>query len=337
MSIVYDKYIIGAKIGGHMFSGRYASGTITQIYPSLGYMVENDGYHYVIVNKFCSWSKMSSNSVEFHANEYAYIDLTDETILFWLKRGFRAMARIYGVEVMRRYLIDPMSDAGLRLCTKVFPFICSALYLNDMDSKHGWEFIKQTGFVLPDDEGDSAPLPYDLVLKNEVDKQENQWHLARSRILTDDEAAPYNYTFLQCGKKLLIELDGQKKATVNYLGGDVHLYTPAHSTICSPAQPFLLRSPPIPDISGISGISDLESVPDDPLWGGDNKFVEAVQRLNDDQIDEGIEEAYWEMKRMRVYAEKNNTPLGVDFMNAQKWLDAAYDEKQARLEQVCFF
>ena len=332
----YDKYIIGAKIGGNMFSGRYASGTITNICPGLGYMVENDGYNYMIVNKFGNWTKMSSNSVEFPASEFAFIDLTDETILFWLKRGFRAKARIYGTEVVRRHLIDPMSDSGLRLTTKVFPFICSALYFNNMESKHGWEYIKQTGFVLPDDDGENAPLPYDLVIKNEVAKQENQWHLVRSRLLADCETAPYNYTFLQCGKKLLIELDGQKKAMVNYLGGDVHLYTPAHSAICSPAQPFLLRSPPIPEISGISGISDLESVPDDPLWGGDNQFVEAVQRLSDDQIDEGIEETYWEMKRLRVFAEKNQLPLGMDFMNSQKWLDAAYDEKQARIEQFGF-
>lgn len=324
----YDKYIIGAKIGGHLFSGRYASGTITNICPGLGYMVENDGYNYMIVNNFGNCSKMSSNSVEFPASEYAFIDLTDETIFFWLKRGFRAKARIYGTEVVRRHLIDPMSDAGLRLTTKVFPFICSALYSNNMESKHGWEYIKQTGFVLPDDDGESAPLPYDLVIKNEVAKQENKWHLVRSRLLTDHEAAPYNYTFLQCGKKLLIELDGQKKATVNYLGGDIHLYTPAHSAICSPAQPFLLRSPPIPEISDNL---DME----DPLWG-DNQFVEAVQGLSDDQIDEGIEETYWEMKRLRVFAEKNKTRLGMDFMNSQKWLDAAYDEKQARREQFCF-
>jgi len=327
---IYDKYIIGAKIGGHMFNGRYASGTITKIYPSLGYMVENDGYYYVIVNKFDSWSKMSSNSVEFHASDYDYIDLTDETVLFWLEKGFRAKARIYGVEVMRRCLIDPMSETGLRLRIKLFPFICSTLYFNGIEEKHGWDYIKQTGGVLIDDDGESAPLPYDLVLKNKINTQENQWHLARSRILTDDEAMPYNYTFLQCGKKLLIEIDGNKKATVNYLGGDVHLYTPAHSAICSPAQPFLLSSPPIPDISGMTGLDEIS----DPLWGGNNHFVEAVQRLSDDQIDEGIEETYWEMRRIRIHAENNKTSLGADFMTAQKWLDAAYDEKQDRREDI---
>ena len=314
-----------------MFCGRYASGTITAIFPSVGYIVENDGYQYFIVNKFGASAKMSSNFLEFGASDYAHIDLADETILFWLKRGFRAKARLYGVEVIRRRLIDPMSETGLRLRVKVAPFICSTLYFNGMEEKHGWDYIKQTGGVLPDDDGETAPIPYDLTFKRAVEKQENKWHLLRSRLLTEAEAAPYKYTFLQCGKKLLIELDGQKKATVNYLGGDVHLYTPAHSTMCSPAQPFLLKSPPmasIPSLSDFSGLDDVEDALEQ------DKFVDSVKRLTDDQIDEGIEENYWDMRRIRMAAEKNQTPLGDDFMTAQKWMDAAYDEKQARREGI---
>lgn len=325
---IYDKCIIGAKIGGYMFCGRYASGTITTIFPGLGYFVENNGYQYLIVNKFGEGSKMSSNFLEFGTSDYAYIDLADETILFWLKRGFRAKARIYGMEVKSLCLIAPLSEDGLRLRAKVFPFICSTLYFKGMEEKHDWEFIKKTGGVLYDDDGESAPIPYALSLKNNLDKHENQWHLMRSRLLNESQAAPYKYTFLQCGKKLLIELDGQKKATVNYIGGDVHLYTPAHSTMCSPAQPFVLSSPPLPSIPSLSELSCLE----DLLWG-QNKFVGAVKRLSDDQIDEGIEETYWEMRRIRMTAETNQTPLGADFMNSQKWLDAAYDEKQARREE----
>ena len=332
MSLAYDKCIIGSYMSGYMFCGRYASGTITAIFPSVGYIVENDGYQYFIVNKFGASAKMSSNFLEFGASDYAHIDLTDETILFWLKRGFRAKARLYGVEVIRRRLIDPMSETGLRLRVKVAPFICSTLYFNGMEEKHGWDYIKQTGGVLPDDDGETAPIPYDLTFKRAVEKQENKWHLLRSRLLTEAEAAPYKYTFLQCGKKLLIELDGQKKATVNYLGGDVHLYTPAHSTMCSPAQPFLLKSPPmasIPSLSDFSGLDDVEDALEQ-----DNKFVDSVKGLTDDQIDEGIEENYWDMRRIRMAAEKNQTPLGDDFMTAQKWMDAAYDEKQARREGI---
>lgn len=338
MSILYDKCQIGSYLSGYMFNGRYASGTITAIFPSVGYMVENDGYIYLVVNKFGAGAKMSSNFLDFGASDYAHIDLADETILFWLKRGFRAKARLYGVEVIRRTLIDPMSDAGLRLRVKVAPFICSTLYFKGMEEKHGWDFIKQTGGVLPDDDGETAPIPYDLSFKRALEKQENKWHLARSRLLTESEAAPYTYTFLQCGKKLLIEIDGVKKATVNYLGGDVHLYTPAHSVICSPAQPFVLKSPPMATIPSISDFSDISGLDDENaedalLWADYNHFVEAVKRLSDDQIDEGIEENYWEMRRIRMAAERNHTPLGADFKNAQMWLDAAYDEKQARREE----
>jgi hypothetical protein len=194
-----------------------------------------------------------------------------------------------------------------------------------MPDNFRWKFMKDTGCEFPEIAGDAAPLPYELVYKNTLDKQENQWHLARSRMLNDDEAKPYKYTFLQCGKKLLIELDGKKKCTVNYKGDDVHLYTPAHSAVCSPVQPFMLSSPPLPY---------LEEIDADPLWGGDNKFVESVKNLSHDQIDEAIEETYWEMKRMRIFAEKNKCALGADFMNSQKWLDAAYDEKQARREFI---
>jgi hypothetical protein len=139
---------------------------------------------------------------------------------------------------------------------------------------------------------------------------------------------PYKYTFLQCGKKMLITLDGIKKATVNYIGGEVHLYTPSHSAAVSPAKPFILASPPI---------SDMEDIDEtDLLWGGDNKFVEAVKRLSDIHMDECIEENYWEMKRIRIAALTNKTSLGEDFINAQKWLDAAYEEKQARRENDLF-
>jgi hypothetical protein len=320
----FDNCNIGSFLGGYTFCNRYASGKITNVYPGLGFEVENDFYRYLIVNKFSSTSKMSTNFLEYTPNIYNSVNLTDETILFWLQGGCRAKSRIYGVEVGRRCLINCTSDMGLHLRVKMAPFICSGLYSKGMDSHEEWVFLKETGKIFPDDPGDSAPLPREAVLKNEVDKQENKWHLLRSRSLTAAEAEPYKYTFLQCGKKLLVELDGKKKATVNYSDGEVHLYTPAHSAICSPAAPFVLSAPPSPE---------MEEISNDPLWV-ENKFVNSVQRLTDDEIDEGIEEAYWEMKRFRIQAELKKTPLGPEFMNSQMWVDAAYDEKQYRREQL---
>jgi len=332
MPLSFDDCNIGSFIGGYTFCGRYASGTIAAVYPGLGFQVENGGYKYVIVNKFSVGSKMSTNFVEFPANSYNSIELSDETIIFWLKAGCRSKIRIYGAEVARHCLINCTSDVGLHLRNKVAPLICSALYTNGIENSDHWDFLKKTGKSFPIEAGDDAPLPREAVLKNEIDKQENQWHLLRSRILTPEEADPYKYTFLQCGKKLLVELDGKKKAIVNYSDGEVHLYTPAHSTLSSPAPPFILMTPPFADIDDISM--------DDPLWGGDNKFVHSVQRLTDEQIDQGIEESYWEMKRLRILAELNNTRLGADFMNTQKWVDAAYDEKQLRRDyrpNICQF
>ena len=336
MSISFDECNIGTYIGGNLFCGRYASGTISSVFPGLGFLVDNEGYQYLIVNNFEVGGHMRSNFLEFGASDYSYISLTDQTILFWLQGGCRTKAKIYGIEVTprrsliygievtRRSLINPMSDDGLRLRMKLAPFICSALYVKDMETRSNWAFIKETGGEYPETPGDQAPLPLDIIRIRALEKQENQWHLARARILNEDEAKPYKYTFLQCGKKLLIELDGVKKSTVNYKDGEIHLYTPAHSTVCSPAPPFVLAPPPIPPL----GL--------DPLWGGDNRFVDVVKRLSDKEIEEGIEEAHWEMKRIRIVAETMKTQLGVDFMNTQKWLDAAYDEKQARRDELMF-
>ena len=321
MSLSFDECNIGSYIGGNLFCGRYASGTISSVFPGLGFLVDNEGYQYLIINNIEVGGHMRSNFLEFGASDYSYISLTDQTILFWLQGGCRTKAKIYGIEVTRRSLINPMSDEGLRLRGKPAPFICSALYVKGMETRANWAFLKDTGGDYPETPGDQAPLPLDMIYLRVMEKQENQWHLARARILSEDEAKPYKYTFLQCGKKLLIELDGVKKSTVNYQGGEIHLYTPAHSAVCSPAQPFVLAPPPIPALG-------LE----DPLWGGDNQFVEAVLRLSDQEIDEGIEGAYWEMKRIRVVAETTKAQLGIDFMNTQKWLDAAYSEKQARRE-----
>ena len=323
MSISFDECNIGTYIGGNLFCGRYASGTISSVFPGLGFLVDNEGYQYLIVNNIEVGGLMRSNFLEFGASDYSYHSLTDQTILFWLQGGCRTKSKIYGVEFTRRSLINSMSDDGLRLRMKLAPFICSALYAKEMDTYGNWAFIKETGGDFPEIPGDQAPLPLDIIHMRALEKQENQWHLARARILGENETKPYKYTFLQCGKKLLIELDGVKKATVNYQGGEIHLYTPAHSTVCSPAQPFVLAPLPIP----LLGLED-------PLWGGDNKFIDVVKRLTDQQIDEGIEEAHWEMKRIRVIAETTKAQLGLDFINAQKWLDAAYDEKQARRDEI---
>jgi hypothetical protein len=320
MSISFDECNIGTYIGGHVFCGRYASGTISSVFPGLGFLVDNEGYQYLIVNNIEIGGPMRSNFLEFGCSDYTTLSLTDQTILFWLQGGCRTKSKVYGIEITRRRLINPMSDEGLRLSMKLNPLICSALYTKGMETHGNWNFLKDTGCDFPEVAGDAAPLPYECVYKNGLDKQENQWHLARARLLNESESKPYKYTFLQCGKKLLIEMDGVKKATVNYQGGEIHLYTPS----CSPAQPFMLAPPPVLPPLGR----------EDPLWGGDNKFVDVVKRLTDEQIDEGIEEAYWDMKRIRVVAETTKAGLGLDFMNAQKWLDAAYDEKQARRDEI---
>jgi hypothetical protein len=326
MALSFDECNIGTYIGGSRFCGRYASGIISSVFPGLGFLVDNEGYQYLIINNFQVGGHMVSHSLEFRASDCSSIPLTDETILFWLKGGCRTKSKVYGIEITRHRLINPMSDEGLRLPTKLNPFICSALYVKGMEKRANWAFMKSTGGDYPETPGDQAPLPLDIIYMRAVEKQENQWHLARARILNEDEAKPYKYTFLQCGKKLLIELDGVKKSTVNYKDGEVHLYTPAHSVVCSPAQPFVLAPPPFLPPLGL----------EDPLWGGDNRFVEGVKRLTDQQIEEGIEEAHWEMKRIRVMAEATKAQLGVDFMNTQKWLDAAYDEKQARRDEIVF-
>jgi hypothetical protein len=317
MTLAFSNCTYGFLLGGQTPCGRYASGKIVEIFPGIGFLVENDFYKYLIINNFSAGLKMHSNYLESLLSDYNNTSITDETIIFWLNAGFSTKSCIYGIELNSRRLIDPMDVDGITLRTKLHPLINSEMYYNGFEKNWLWGFLKETGENYIDEVGNLAPLPYESYINNEVLHQESKWHLLRARILNEGDVLPYKYTFLQCGKRMLIEIDGKKKSTVNYLGGDVHMYTPVNSTLSSPTSPFVMYLPPIEEN-------------DELLWGGEDKFVERVKRLSDSNIDEGIEEMYWEMKRLRGKSQTESE----DFLNAHKWLDAAYDEKQFRREQT---
>jgi hypothetical protein len=317
MALYFNDYTHESSFGGDTFCGRYASGRVINVFPGLGLLVENDNYKYLIVNNFGNPGKMLFHYLETIPSDYTYKALSDETILFWLKGGVSTKACIYGSEIKRRMLIDPKSDVSLYLPLKVSPIISPDDYYPTMGDQY-WNFLKQTG-TLPIENGDDAPIPQELSLIRELHRQTNEWHLLRSRVLNDIQAMPYKYTFLQCGRKLLIEANGKKLSTVNYSDNTVHLYTPINSTMCSPANPFVIRSP-TPHMEEFGDLSLEESKADN------NQFTESVKRLSNEEIDEGIEEAYWEMRRLRKGSEEKT------IIQIQKWVDAAYDEKQFRRE-----
>ena len=335
MALYFNDYTHQSSFGGDTFCGRYASGTVVKVFPGLGLLVENDNYKYLIVSNFEKAGKMSFHYLETIPSDYTYKNLSDETILFWLKGGIPTKSCIYGSEIKRRILIEPNSNISLNLPTKVNPIISPNDYYNSISSED-WNFLKQTGslpiepsdmtseyrnFIKQTDTSienkDDVPITRELYLKRELDRQTNQWHLLRSCALTEIHAMPSKYTFLQSGKKLLIEMNGKKMSTVNYSGNNINLYTLYTSIPCSPADPVVIDSP----TPSMDKRSDLSEEPD-------NQFTESVKRLTSEEIDEGIEEAHWEMKRLRKHGENHSKAI----IQTQKWVDAAYDEKQLRRE-----
>lgn len=301
-----SSFQIGDFISGLTVDSRHASGIIHKITPGIGFSIISDDYEYVLVNKFSETHSVMRHFLEHPGSDSAHFSLTKETILFWLNSGVDTKAEIYMKE-LQSGLIDPMSPEGLALPFKVAPFIRHSVY-RYITNPHDREVYLKVGNIHHED-GDHAPLPVESIVLKEKTAQMNSWHLARATGKFSSE--PYTYTFLTCGKKLRVEFNGRKESLIN-------LTTAGNtSTMCSPANPFILSHPP--DLEQVCGI--LEELTN-------NKFAAAVQRLSNDMLHEGIEEAHWEMRRLRKAAIFNSA-----YTNLQEWVDAAWDEIQARREE----
>lgn len=295
--------VVGSFLGGTLFCGRYASGQIIDSFPGFGFRIDNEGYEYLIINNFDNSTRMSRNFLEYFHTDYTSMTVADSTILFWLNGGHHAKSVIYGVELRHKSLIHPFSDIGLKLRLKIPNPISPDTFYTGIENSEEWNFIKHTG-IRP-----NGHCALDVTLK-----QETEWHLRRSKILSTKDALPYNYVVLS-GDRLLIELNGTQYAIVRYNDNDVSSYSYAPD-----AFPLTTAAP------------HANTVPNEILWGGENRFIDSVKRLTDSQIDDGIEKAHWAMKKIRLDNLGVRPETSDEFINAQMWLDAAYDEKQYRRE-----
>ena len=146
--------------------------------------------------------------------------------------------------------------------------------------------------------------------ENESKRQMDIWHLERAKLnnLGIDIQGSYKYSFKECGKMLVVSLHGEEISTIHYSESSVH-----NTPYASPAPSFVLKS----SIEQIVGLDISE-----------NKFN--LSHISTDKLQEGIESAYWHMRRLR---DQGGFATNMSFLRAMLWTDSAWDEIQARREE----
>jgi hypothetical protein len=299
-------YSIGSSITGTTWNMRAVSGKITEIHPGLGFTVEKDLYHYLIIDNISLGEKSFNHHIESSPPEYTNIHLTKPTVLFWLSRGL-AKSTIYGKEIRNRQLIDPMSYDGLVMGFKVAPLIKPKV-LNHSDDANDF-YLKFGTFPGDSDKGNAAPLTLTGYIIQEEKNQMDAWHFARAKIQKEGQEIEGNYIyhFLDCGHKLRVELSGHKVSLIHFNYFGVH-----KTPYASPALTFTLKAPP----------AELSL---------DGKPAYNLTKLTASALYQGIEEAYWQQRRIRETKSVWHTDM--EYINSMDWMDAAWDEIQARREE----
>lgn len=303
-------YIIGSSISGTNWNLKTVSGTIVHIHPGLGFTVVKDLYYYLVIDNFSASAVPFNNHIEGSPPEYMNIALSKATTMFWLSTG-NAKSAIYGKEIRTKQLIDPMSEEGLTMGFKVAPLI-KPNKLNHSDEANDF-YLKFGTFPGDSDNGNYAPHPLTAMLIHEEKRQMDNWHLARAKLQkTMPIEGNYTYHFLDCGHKLRVELNGQKVSLIHFNFHGIH-----NTPYASPALTFTLGSPP--EVDPIDDLNTLE--------------VTQVNLMNLtlSAIYQGIEEAHWEQRRIRDA--KSGWATDPSYKKSMNWVDAAWDEIQARREE----
>jgi len=300
-------YTIGSSISGTNWNLKTVSGTIVHIHPGLGFTVVKDLYYYLIDDNFSIGEKPFSHHIEGSPPEYMNIALSKATTMFWLSTG-NAKSAIYGKEIRTKQLIDPMSEEGLTMGFKVAPLI-KPNKLTHSDEANDF-YLKFGTFPGDSDNGNYAPHPLTAMIIHEEKRQMDNWHLARAKLQT---ATPiegnYTYHFLDCGHKLRVELNGQKVSLIHFNFHGIH-----RSPYNSPVLTFTLGSPP-----------DLDPIDTFQVHQAN------LMNLTLSALFEGIEEAHWEQRRIRDA--KSGWATDPTYKKSMAWVDAAWDEIQARREE----
>lgn len=312
---------IGSSLSGTNWNMKTVSGTIVGIHPGIGFTVVKELYYYLIIDNFSAATVPFNNHIEGSPQEFMNICLTKPTVMFWLSQG-PAKSVIYGKEIRQKQLIDPLSHEGLIMSFKLAPLI-KTTRLNHTDEANEF-YLKFGTFPGDSDIGNAAPLPFTAMIIQEEKRQMDDWHLERAKLQkTTAIEGNYKYHFLDCGHKLRVEMNGHKMSLIHFNFHGIH-----KTPYASPALTFTLGAPP-------HGL-ELDS-PDSPdTHETHTPLGQKTYNLTNfmtSALIEGIEEAHWEQRRIRsTTAAWHIDPV---YTNSMAWVDAAWDEIQARREEEC--
>ena len=322
-------YPVGSKLSGTTWSMKFASGVVKAVYPGVGFLVEKDLYTYLIIDNFKMEEKPMNHHIDTQSPEYLYASISKETILMWLSEREPAKAKIYGIELREKALLHPLSMKALSLNFKLAPFIHPRLDLISQPSDI-LDYYLSTGVMPNCERGDHAPIPLELMCKKEEKSQLNEWHLMRAQCgITNG----FTYHFLESGK-LRVEVNGEKLELIHFNHDGVQKSTPyASPAFTSVKMSLPLELGEIPECHGTLEEFEgtLEDIPEchGSLEGTyESKATWNLSRLTTDQLHEGIEAAYWEIRRTR--SRTSNWANDPDVIHFMTWTDNAWDEIESR-------
>lgn len=317
----HEMLSVGTDLGGTTFCGRHASGKIIKTICGFGFIVENDGYTYLIIDNFVGKrEQMRKHFLEPVPPEYITKKISDTTIIFWLNNNCVTKGLIYGIEIKRKAFIIPSSDTGLYLPRILAPALRvnskqELEYLLTQGNEQGWIYFKETGSTIPLTSRSHSPQPFEYVLKKGIERMENLWHYMR--FLQGCPPEPFSYTFLSSateGETLVILLNDKPYTVVNLSTGNILLpNTPTPSIESSPTSPFVISNPPqIPSIEdALQRCKPLSDI---------------LYSFRTIELKGGIESAYWKMRLLR----NEYKQFTKEYNDFQTWTDAAYDELMRR-------
>jgi hypothetical protein len=306
MTYTFSQATIGSYVSGKNYNCMEVSGEIIEIYPSIGFLVRKDFYTYLIIDNFQAGEKQFNHHLESILPEYVNLPLSKNTTLFWLNGVGVAKSALFGKEIREKRLIDPMSREALLLPFKMNPIISA------FGSMHRYkgeilDFYLKFGTVPGESElGHEGPLPLKSMSENESKRQLDIWHLERAKLqrVGIDIQGSYKYYFSE--KTLVVKLHGEEINNIRL--NDLSVQNTPYS---SPAPKFVLKGAP-EEFTGL----DL----------AENK----MEALSLEKLREGIEEAYWYMRRLR---QQEGYHMNESYLMSMAWTDAAWDEIQARREE----
>lgn len=276
--------------------GQEVHGRLVQIYPGIGFCVVYDSSYYTIINDFevtmhCPPAPTFAYKPEGPLNPLVLKTITTRSILFWLRNNTPTKSLLLPLEIVNRELVYSRLEKGLESTLEP-----TAMLLPDLAERAGLElpavaeenpalepcllYFFETGEIMLPGPGDSLTRTVHCRIREKLNNNTRLWHVARAMRFREREGglatkgvsreSPCGnykvvYTFDDDSHKLLVYIrNAHARTELNF---EYPLPTHPGSLPASPAQPFVLRSPPaprahtpamMPDLSPIAGVGEDE-------------------------------------------------------------------------------